>query len=49
MKLLDTLILLSDVDGLYTADPAVNQAAEPIPLVERITPAIEAADRRLIQ
>ncbi|MEC5290906.1 glutamate 5-kinase [Aurantimonas sp. C2-6-R+9] len=38
----DLLILLSDVDGLYTAPPALDPAARHIPLVERITPDIEA-------
>jgi glutamate 5-kinase len=38
----DLLVLLSDVDGLYDAPPAGNRHAEFIPLVERITPAIEA-------
>jgi glutamate 5-kinase len=38
----DCLVLLSDVDGLYTADPTRNALAEHIPLVEEITPAIEA-------
>ena len=38
----DLLVLLSDVDGLYDAPPAVSAAAKLIPLVERITPAIEA-------
>jgi glutamate 5-kinase len=38
----DLLVLLSDVDGLYDAPPASNAAAKLIPLVERITPAIEA-------
>lgn len=38
----DLLVLLSDVDGLYDAPPADNSAAKLIPLVERITPAIEA-------
>jgi glutamate 5-kinase len=38
----DQLILLSDIDGLYTADPRRDQAAEHIPLVKAITPAIEA-------
>jgi glutamate 5-kinase len=32
----DALILLSDVDGLYTADPGKNPAAEFIPEVRRI-------------
>ncbi|MBV8849697.1 MAG: glutamate 5-kinase [Methylobacteriaceae bacterium] len=38
----DLLILLSDVDGLYTAPPADNRDAKLIPVVERITPEIEA-------
>jgi glutamate 5-kinase len=38
----DLLILLSDVDGLYSAPPATDPKAELIPTVERITPAIEA-------
>jgi glutamate 5-kinase len=37
----DLLVLLSDVDGLYTAPPAENSDAKLIPLVERITPDIE--------
>ncbi len=38
----DLLILLSDVDGLYTADPRVDPAAEHIPWIEALTPEIEA-------
>ena len=38
----DTLVLLSDIDGLYSADPTENADAEFVPLVEEITPAIEA-------
>lgn len=38
----DKLILLSDIDGLYSADPRKNEAAELIPLVEKITPQILA-------
>src|SRR3712207_2317558 len=38
----DLLVLFSDVDGLYTAPPADNPGAEHIPVVERITPSIEA-------
>ena len=37
----DLLILLSDIDGLYTAPPQLNPDAEFIPFVERITPEIE--------
>jgi glutamate 5-kinase len=38
----DTLVLLSDIDGLYTADPKRDPAAVLVPLVEALTPAIEA-------
>src|SRR5271156_2139187 len=38
----DCLILLSDIDGLYTADPSVDPDAEFIARVLEITPAIEA-------
>jgi glutamate 5-kinase len=38
----DLLVLLSDIDGLYTAPPASDPNATLVPLVERITPAIEA-------
>ncbi len=38
----DLLVLFSDVDGLYTAPPATDPSARHIPLVERITPEIEA-------
>jgi glutamate 5-kinase len=38
----DRLILLSDVDGLYTADPTRDSAAAHIPDVMAITPEIEA-------
>lgn len=38
----DLLILLSDVDGLYSADPAENQEATLIEEVRAITPEIEA-------
>jgi glutamate 5-kinase len=38
----DCLILLSDIDGLYTANPHENPAAEFVPKVREITPAIEA-------
>ena len=33
----DTLVLLSDIDGLYTADPRKNPKARHIPLVTEIT------------
>ena len=38
----DLLVLLSDIDGLYDAPPAGNAAAQLVPLVEHITPEIEA-------
>jgi len=38
----DALILLSDIDGLYTADPRRDPDARHIPLVERLTPEVEA-------
>ena len=38
----DLLILLSDVEGLYTANPRTDSAANHIPVVEKLTPEIEA-------
>ena len=38
----DLLVLLSDIDGLYTADPHKDEKAELISLVTEITPEIEA-------
>ncbi|MFN4210489.1 MAG: glutamate 5-kinase [Devosia sp.] len=38
----DCLVLLSDVDGLYTAPPARDPNAEHLPVIRAITPAIEA-------
>jgi glutamate 5-kinase len=38
----DRLILLSDIDGLYTADPKRDPAATHVNLVPRLTPEIEA-------
>jgi glutamate 5-kinase len=38
----DLLVLLSDVDGLYDAPPGAGRGARHLPLVERITPEIEA-------
>jgi glutamate 5-kinase len=37
----DVLILLSDVDGLYTADPARDPAAEHIPFLDAIDEQVE--------
>ena len=38
----DALVLLSDVDGLYTADPRRDPAAQHLPRVTRLTREIEA-------
>jgi glutamate 5-kinase len=38
----DLLVLLSDVDGLYDRDPANDSRARHFPIVEKITPEIEA-------
>ena len=38
----DLLILLSDVDGLYTADPRRDPNARHLPLIERLTPGVLA-------
>ncbi len=38
----DQLVLLSDVDGLYTGNPKIDPAARHLPLVDAITPEIEA-------
>ena len=38
----DLLLILSDIDGLYTDDPRTNPDAEPISIVEEITPEIES-------
>jgi len=38
----DTLVLLSDIDGLYTADPKRDPGASHIPVVASLTPEIEA-------
>lgn len=51
MSSADLLVLLSDIDGLYTAPPAANPNAKLIPIVESVTADIEAmagaADRAL--
>ncbi len=38
----DQLVLLSDIDGLYTADPRTNPNAQHLPVIESLTPEIEA-------
>ena len=42
----DLLILLSDIDGLYTADPHKDQNAKLIPKVDALTPEIMALGGR---
>lgn len=37
----DLLVILSDIDGLYTADPKLDPTAELIPVVEKITADLE--------
>jgi glutamate 5-kinase len=37
----DQLVLLSDVDGLYTGNPKLDSSAQHLPLIEGITPEIE--------
>ncbi len=39
----DLLVILSDIDGVYDADPRRTPHARHLPLVERVTPEIEAA------
>ena len=36
----DTLILLSDIDGLYTEDPRQSEKAAHLPIIEALTPEI---------
>lgn len=38
----DLLVILSDIDGLHTADPRTNPDARLVPLVDAVTPAVEA-------
>ena len=38
----DTLVLLSDIDGLYTGDPRSDSTAKHIPEIREITPEVEA-------
>ena len=38
----DGLILFSDIDGLYTAPPHKDPSAKHLPIIEQITPEIEA-------
>ena len=45
----DLLLILTDIDGLYTADPRTDPAATLIPRVERVDERIEAAAGRHLQ
>lgn len=38
----DTLILLSDIDGLYTADPRLDETAQHLPVIAQLTDEIMA-------
>lgn len=38
----DTLVLLSDIDGLYSGDPRSDKTARHIPEIREITPEVEA-------
>ena len=42
MACADTLVLLSDINGLYDKDPRSNPGAKLLPLVEAVTPEVEA-------
>jgi glutamate 5-kinase len=39
----DLLVMLSDIEGLYAADPRIDSTAQIIPLVTEITPELEKA------
>ncbi len=39
----DLLVILSDIDGLYTADPKLDPSAELVSVVEKITAEVERA------
>ena len=45
----DLLLILTDIDGLYTADPRVDPSATLIPCVQRIDDRIEAMAGRHLQ
>ena len=45
----DLLLILTDIDGLYTADPRVDSSATLIPRVQRIDDRIEAMAGRHLQ
>lgn len=39
----DLLVILSDIDGVYEADPRINKAARHLPLIDKVTPEVERA------
>lgn len=43
MMAADCLVLLSDIDGFYTAPPHLDKNAQHVPLITQITPEIEQA------
>ena len=45
----DLLLILTDIDGLYTSDPRVDPSATLIPRVERVDESIEALAGRHLQ
>ena len=45
----DLLLILTDIDGLYTADPRLDPAATLIPVVDQVDDRIEAAAGRDLQ
>ncbi len=45
----DLLMILTDIDGLYTSDPRIDPTATLIPLVERVDDSIEAVAGRHLQ
>ena len=45
----DLLLILTDIDGLYTADPRTDPSARLIPVVDRVDDRIEAAAGRDLQ
>ncbi len=44
----DVLVILSDIDGLFTDDPAKNTKAELIPVVEKISSQIEKLAKKSV-
>ena len=42
----DLLVLLTDIDGVYTGDPRVDREARRLPVIDPADPAVRAAARR---